>query len=401
MRLYQLLGAAIGLAISAPTTSAIPAPLSPSKEPEVQPVPVVIWHGLGDRFDAPGLAELKSDLESRPNLEGVFVHIVQLGDDGAADQRATFFGSAVSQIDEVCEQLNALPELVSPKLNPSGVFDAIGFSQGGQLLRGVVEKCTEASSKLRVRNLITVGSQHMGISAFPPCPPDSPPFSACRLMHLGLVREGVYSSWAQHQIVSAQYFRDEARIDDYLRVNTFLKDINNEREGDDQVGAPSGERGDAMDEPEPRKKDYKENLARLNRLVMLRFSEDVTVVPAHSSHFTLPSPNATNCPTPPSPADPFCYSTPVAWKDLPLYREDYVGLKRLDEAGRIVKGVCEGAHMQISAECWEGVVRWLGKRGEKGPVSDGIGSGGGEQRGDEVWYTSAAGAGKGELVFQL
>ncbi|BGP12094.1 hypothetical protein JCM10213_005200 [Rhodosporidiobolus nylandii] len=361
-----------------------------------KPVPIVIWHGLGDRYDAPGLLSLKADLEARPGLEGVFVHIIQQGADGSADQRSTFFGSAQQQVQHACERLLELPEITDKKLNPHGVFDAVGFSQGGQLLRAVVEKCG-GEGGLNVRNLITVGSQHMGISAMPPCPPDSSPFSACRLMHLAIVREGVYSSWAQHQILPAQYWRDEKRIEDYLRVNTFLKDINNEREGDEQVGAPTSE-ASSVGEVKPRNETYRDNLASLNRLVLLRFSEDLTVVPPQTSHFTLPSPNATNCPLPPLPADPACYATPVPFSRLPLYTHDYIGLQRLDKAGRVVKGVCEGAHMQIDEACWEGIVRWFGKRGEKGPAGEQ-----GEVRGEEVWYSSRTreSAGEGRLVIQL
>ncbi|GAA5893104.1 hypothetical protein JCM6882_003887 [Rhodosporidiobolus microsporus] len=390
--LSHMLALCAALALSAAPILAFPTPSSSSSasqaiEPKVPPVPIVIWHGLGDRYDAAGLLSLKADLEARPDLEGVFVHIVGISEDGAADQRATFFGYAQSQIALVCDQLRALPELVDPKLNPHGVFDVLGFSQGGQLLRGVVEKCGGEKGGLKVRNLITVGSQHMGISAMPPCPPGSSPFSPCRLMHLSLVREGLYSSWAQHQVIPAQYWREQERVDEYLKVNTFLKDINNERVGDEQPD--EGEEDDEWvmvgEEDEPRNATYKENFSSLNRFVMLRFSEDLTVVPPHSSHFTLPSPNATNCPTPPLPSDPSCYSTPLPWSSLPLYTHDYIGLRALDEKGRIVKGVCEGAHMEISEECWEGVVRWFGKRGEKGPAGEGA-----VERGEEVWYVASS-----------
>lgn len=67
-------------------TSATLALSSAIVSPKPVPVPVVIWHGLGDRFDAPGLVQLKEDIEARPGLEGVFIHIVQIGEDGAGDQ---------------------------------------------------------------------------------------------------------------------------------------------------------------------------------------------------------------------------------------------------------------------------------------------------------------------------
>jgi palmitoyl-protein thioesterase len=95
-------------------------------------------------------------------------------------------------------------------------------------------------------------------------------------MQLSLVREGLYSSWAQLNILPAQYVRDEARIEDYLKVNQFLRDINNEREGDEQVGVPEEgeERSRAVleeDEPEPRNQTYKDNFSSLKNLVLLRF----------------------------------------------------------------------------------------------------------------------------------
>ena len=154
--------------------------------------------------------------------------------------------------------------------------------------------------------------------------------------------------------------RDEARIEQYLRTNQFLRDINNERPGDDQVGPlPQDHRPSLAsdDEPVPRNATYKQNLLGLEKLVLLRFTRDTTVVSPQTAHFTLPSPNATNCPP---LAEPGCYLDPVEWNDLPLYKKDYIGLRELNERGGVVKGVCEGEHMQISNGSWEQVVGWLG-----------------------------------------
>ena len=115
----------------------------------------------------------------------------------------------------------------------------------------------------------------MGISALPPCPPGSSPFSFCRLMHLSLIREGVYSPWAQKNIIPAQYFRDPDRIDEYLDRNDFLRDINNERRGDRQpYGVEVGLSLEAEEDGSTgsrRNATYKENLKSLNRFVMFRF----------------------------------------------------------------------------------------------------------------------------------
>ncbi|SGY97094.1 BQ5605_C035g11382 [Microbotryum silenes-dioicae] len=304
---------------------------------------------------------IATELQGHHQLKGVYVHLIGVSEDGAADQRSTFFGNANDQIALVCEQLTQIPELVDTQLNPSGKVEAIGFSQGGQLLRGLVERCSE----LKFRSLITLGSQHMGISSLPPCPPGSSPFSTCHLFHLSLLKNGLYSSWAQQNLLLAQYVRDEARIEDYLKVNAFLKDVNNEREGDRQVGPPTdgeviGVRG--RDQGEGRNQTYKRNFARLEKLVLLRFSLDTTVVPPHTAHFTLPSPTASPCPI---PLDPTCYVDPVEWADLPLYQDDYIGLKELDARGVVWKGICKGAHMEIDRRCWSTVTRFLVGNGEK------------------------------------
>ena len=59
--------------------------------------------------------------------------------------------------------------------------------------------------------------------------------------------------------------QDPYQLEQYLKHNTFLADINNDR------GAKNPE--------------YAENLASLKRLVLFRFKDDVTVVPRDSAWF--------------------------------------------------------------------------------------------------------------------
>ena len=53
-----------------------------------------------------------------------------------------------------------------------GGYNAIGFSQGGQFLRAVAQRCPEPA----MRNLITFGAQHQGVFGFPNCPGEMDPF---------------------------------------------------------------------------------------------------------------------------------------------------------------------------------------------------------------------------------
>ena len=41
----------------------------------------------------------------------------------------------------------------------------------------------------------------------------------------------------------------------------------------------------------------------------------------------------------------------------PLYNEDWIGLRTLDERGDVVLETCEGAHMQLTADCWKPIVK--------------------------------------------
>ena len=45
----------------------------------------------------------------------------------------------------------------------------------------------------------------------------------------------------------------------------------------------------------------------------------------------------------------------IPMREQPLYTEDWIGLKSLDELGAVVFEVCEGEHMQIS-NCWQRIV---------------------------------------------
>ena len=132
-------------------------------------------------------------------------------------------------------------------------------------------------------------------------------------------------------------------------------------------------------------------------------------MPPQSAHFTLPSPYADNCPSPPDPLDPSCCKfgslavagrllmihfkfadlDPLPYSDLPLFatgnsihtnymnrsnlsrpmsslvlttsaRADYIGLRHLDAKKKMHLGVCKGQHMQISDDCWDSIASWLG-----------------------------------------
>jgi len=275
------------------------------------PRPLVLWHGMGDSHGSRGIVEFGELIEKiHP---GIFVYSVYIEEDQEQDRQATFYGNVNEQVDFVAEQIADITELKHG-------FDAIGFSQAGQFLRAYVERHNSPP----VHNLITFGSQHMGISDIPPCKPWDLVCQAAR----HAAKSSVYSHWAQTNIVQAQYYRDPDRMEDYLAANRFLADINNEI-------------------PDTQNVTYAKNLAALNNLVLVLFSQDVTVVPKESSWFGSYAPSDETF-----PGD----RTIIPMWMQELYVHDTIGLKKLDERGGVVFKTCEGVHMQLKEDCWRPLV---------------------------------------------
>ncbi|KAJ9629350.1 hypothetical protein H2203_001723 [Taxawa tesnikishii (nom. ined.)] len=292
MRFLSLLPAVLPLAHCLPAS------------PTTSPLPLVIWHGLGDRYDADGLNEV-SKLAQRVH-PGTHTYIVRLDDDGQADQKATFFGNLTEQIASVCDTLSADPKLSANNTR----IDALGFSQGGQFLRGLIERCPGIS----VRSLVTFGSQHNGIAKFQACGTWD---FLCKGA-VGLIRGNAWSEWVQGNIVPAQYYRELNETSGlgskpYLEASNFIADVNNERANKSSV--------------------YKKRLSMLEKFVMYVFDEDKTVIPKESGWFA--EVNGTS-------------EEVIPLRNRTIYHEDWIGLKELDRKGALVFKTAPGEHMRLS-----------------------------------------------------
>lgn len=262
------------------------------------PLPVVIWHGLGDSYNGDGIQRV-GELADAIN-PGTFVYTISLGQDPNSDRSATFFGNVTEQIEAVCEILAA-----HPILSTAPAIDAIGFSQGGQFLRGYVERCNYPP----VRSLITFGSQHNGIVKFRVCGDTD---WVCKAA-MALLKFNTWSTFVQSRLVPAQYYRDPEDYENYLEHSNFLADINNERILKNVT--------------------YKENLASLTNFVMYLFEDDTTVVPKETSWFE--EVNGTEI---------------IPLRARKLYTEDWIGLRELDRKGGIKFRSITGEHMNISEQ---------------------------------------------------
>ncbi|OAL47517.1 palmitoyl-protein thioesterase 1 precursor [Pyrenochaeta sp. DS3sAY3a] len=282
-------------------------------ESSSKPLPLLIWHGLGDNYAADGLHSV-GDLANETN-PGTYVYYIRLDEDAASDRTATFLGNVTEQIAQVCADI-AAHEVLSraPGLN------ALGFSQGGQFLRGLVERC---GATIKIRNLVTFGSQHNGISKYQICAPSD---WLCR-SYVGLLKANTWGAWVQGHLVPAQYFKatDEETGEptaEYLEASNFLADINNERV--------------------LKNVSYAQNLAALDNLVLYLFADDTTVIPKESGWFAYTNTSSGEV---------------TGLKDRDIYKEDWIGLKKLDEKGGLHFKATKGEHMQLGDKVLKEVFR--------------------------------------------
>jgi len=263
-------------------------------------LPVVLWHGMGDSCCNPlSMGRISNVITD--NHKDTYVYSIMLGKDEFSDTLEGFLGDANSQVDTVCEKIKADPKLADG-------FHAIGFSQGGQFLRALVQRCGD----IKVQNLVTFGGQHEGVFGLPKCDTFTGIIgSICEYVR-EMLTEGAYIEFVQDEIIQAQYWQDPINFEEYKAKNIFLPDINQEN------GINT---------------TYRDNIKQLSNLVLVKFNQDSMVVPRESSWFEFYTPGQDKNIT--------------ALRDSPLYTEDRLGLKYLDEAGKLHLMSIDGDHLQV------------------------------------------------------
>jgi len=271
--------------------------LGGTKAQENKTTPLVIWHGMGDTccfFFSMG--RIKKMVEER--VPGIYVRSLMIGNNIIEDEEHGYFGNANEQVEEVCQKLASDPELQDG-------YHAMGFSQGGQFLRAVAQLCPEPA----MRNLITFGGQHQGVFGLPNCAPED---LLCEEMRR-LLNLGAYIDWIQSSLIQAQYWHDPLHVEDYKDKSIFLADINNEK---------------VVNET------YRENLQKLENFVLVKFLQDGMVVPRDSEWFGFYAPGQD--------------TEVLPLQQTQLYIEDRLGLKAMDEAGKLHFLSVDGDHLQFS-----------------------------------------------------
>jgi palmitoyl-protein thioesterase len=195
----------------------------------------------------------------------------------------------LSQLDILCKTIYDIPQLANG-------FDFIGMSQGGILARGYTEYC----NKFKVRNLITLVSPHGGVFYKSPL--------------LNFIK--IYSPEMQKKYSFTNYWRNPIDYELYKKNSTYLSELNNEKYVNDI---------------------NKKNIESLQNFVMVFTPFDVIVIPPQSAIFSLYNSNLDVIPI----------------FDTELYKQDWLGLQKLDKTNRLKLYETNCTHMEhIKSICF-------------------------------------------------
>ncbi|KAL0848900.1 hypothetical protein ABMA28_013302 [Loxostege sticticalis] len=189
---------------------------------------------------------------------------------------------------------------------PEGI-NLIGYSQGGLIARGIVETFPNVS----VSTFISLSSPQAGQYGA----------GFLHLVFPGLLKDSAYelfySRVGQHTSVG-NYWNDPYHQTLFESYSVFLPYLNNHIKS-------------------AKSDDFKNNLLKLKRLVLIGGPDDNVITPWQSSQFGYYNTN----------------ETVIEMKEQDIYREDRIGLRALDESGRLhvvtVPGVNHFSwHMNVS-----------------------------------------------------
>ncbi len=255
-------------------------------------LPVAIFHGISDSCIFPGMSRITNFFSTQ--LGGVYSVCIESGG-GPLD----WFTSFHFQAEKACEKVKNDPNL-------QGEFSVVGISQGALIARYIIEKC---EMKGTVKRYVSIGGPQMGVGSFPQCTSGA----VCETINK-LIGYGVYTSIAQEVIGPAGYFKDITNFNTYLDYSTFLADLNNEKE--------------------KKNENYKQRFLALEKVVMIKFSQDTMIIPKETAWFQF-------------------YNQDKKVGELEeseFYKNDFIGVKSLHEQKKIEFVELEGNHLNFGYE---------------------------------------------------
>ncbi|KAL2958858.1 hypothetical protein AAZX31_18G233200 [Glycine max] len=258
-----------------------------------QSVPFIVLHGIGDACKHSGIRNFIKELSKWSGSPG---YCLEIGN-GSWD---SWTKPLLKQTSIACEKVKKMSDLGQG-------YNIVGLSQGNLIGRGIIEFCDGAPP---VKNFISLGGPHAGTASIPLCGSES----LCTLIDV-VLQLGIYSRFAQQNLAPSGYVKIPIDIAGYIRGCKFLPKLNNEIVN-------------------KRNSTYRQRFASLQNLILIMFEQDTIVIPKETAWFGY-YPNGALHPV-------------VPVQQTELYIDDWIGLRALDEAGKVKFVNVSGDHLDIS-----------------------------------------------------
>ena len=238
--------------------------------------PIALFHGIVDSCKMKNTSTLVNDLQ---NDLGVHVECIEIGNG--------FMDSVVKpiwdQVEEACEKIKANP-------NFQGKFSILGISQGTLIGRYIIEKC---DMKGQVVKYMSFDGPQMGIASIPKI--------TCGTFCEWLCNITAPLAYKLRDIVApCGYYKYKFDQATYQEKNTFLKMLNNEYEERDE--------------------EVYRRFSSLEKVKLIKSLEDTVITPRDSSWFEFYDKEGKEI---------------VPLKESEFYINDNIGLRKLDEEGKV------------------------------------------------------------------
>lgn len=246
------------------------------------PMPIVYIPGLGSSCFIDGISSFYKEIKNK-NPHGNKLHCID-----AAPFILSIFTGMRYQATHACKMLNKKAD----EWNLRNGFIILGSSQGNLIGRYILQQCEVGQY---VRRFISSGGPHMGVMRVP-----KTGMGFFGKIINGVVEDFVYNWIIQRLIGPAGYFKSLSKYSKYLKDSIFLPDLNNERNFSQQS---------------------KDRMQQLQALVLVKYTKDHVIYPNESEHFGYYADKT--------------QTTMVKMADTELYKKDLLGLKALNDAGKI------------------------------------------------------------------
>lgn len=290
-------------------------------------LPIFMMHGMNGRASWFSLVEMWiRQLDPEVTMKSFPVY------EGVSSLRNLWL-----QGDALARELRAMLES-QPDLYTNG-YTLLCHSQGALLCRSVIQRMDDH----RAHTLIALTGPQAGVFGVPSGSFTSLPWVRNEVYHFA------YTEGFQDHLSIANYWHDPRPMDalffhpaaEYENRNTFLPVMNNDPLRETQ--------GYNLAKNDTEAARYKSNLLRLRRAVFLGSSADDQIIPWDSAIFNFYGQWPGN--------------GTVPLELTPLWTEDWLGLRALNESGRLVRksigGVCHDCWVRNESVFLQHVLRYL------------------------------------------